>query len=107
MDKGLPSNIEAEKSLLGSVFWSYAALQKACEELDKEVFYLDSNGKIFEVIKELYNKKQPVDINTLTSELVTKKILDQVGGVEYLNEIIESVATGANVEYYINSILEK
>ena len=40
MDKGLPSNIEAEKSLLGSVFWSYAALQKACEELDKEVFYL-------------------------------------------------------------------
>ena len=107
MDKGLPSNIEAEKSLLGSVFWSYAALQKACEELDKEVFYLDSNGKIFEVIKELYNKKQPVDINTLTSELVTKKILDQVGVVEYLNEIIESVATGANVEYYINSILEK
>ena len=107
MDKGLPSNIEAEKSLLGSVFWSYAALQKACEELDKEVFYLDSNGKIFEVIKELYNKKQPVDINTLTSELVTKKILDQVGGVEYLNEIIESVATGANVEYYINSVLEK
>ncbi len=107
MDKGLPSNIEAEKSLLGSVFWSYAALQKACEELDKEVFYLDSNGKIFEVIKELYNKKQPVDINTLTSELVTKKILDQVGGVEYLNEIIESVATGANIEYYINSVLEK
>ena len=29
----LPNNIEAEKSLLGSVFWSYAALQKACEEI--------------------------------------------------------------------------
>jgi len=107
MDRGLPNNIEAEKSLLGSVFWSYAALQKACEEIDKEVFYLDSNGKIFEVIKELYNKKQPVDINTLTAELVTKKILDQIGGVEYLNEIIDSVATGANIEYYINLVLEK
>ena len=35
MDKGLPSNIEAEKSLLGSVFWSYAALHKECEDLDK------------------------------------------------------------------------
>ena len=34
MNKGLPSNIEAEKSLLGSVFWSYAALQKACEEME-------------------------------------------------------------------------
>lgn len=107
MDRGLPNNIEAEKSLLGSVFWSYAALQKACEEIEKEVFYLDSNGKIFEVIKDLYNKKQPVDINTLTAELVTKKILDQVGGVEYLNEIIDSVATGANIEYYINLVLEK
>lgn len=107
MDKGLPNNIEAEKSLLGSVFWSYAALQKACEELDKEAFYLDSNAKIFEVIKELYDKKQPVDINTLTSELVARKILEQVGGVEYLNELIDSVATGANIEYYINSVLEK
>ena len=107
MDRGLPNNIEAEKSLLGSVFWSYAALQKACEEIDKEAFYLDSNGKIFEVIKELYDKKQPVDINTLTAELVTKKLLDQVGGVEYLNELIDSVATGANIEYYINLVLEK
>lgn len=107
MDKGLPNNIEAEKSLLGSVFWSYSALQKACEEIDKEVFYLDSNAKIFEVIKELYDNKQPVDINTLTARLVTKKILDQVGGVEYLNELIDSVATGANIEYYINLVLEK
>jgi len=107
MDKGLPNNIEAEKSLLGSVFWSYAALQKACEEIDKEVFYLDSNGKIFETIKELYDKKQPVDINTLTAELVARKLLEQVGGVEYLNEIIDSVATGANIEYYINLVLEK
>ncbi|MCI7241403.1 MAG: replicative DNA helicase [Bacilli bacterium] len=107
MDKGLPNNIEAEKSLLGSVFWSYAALQKACEEMDKEAFYFDSNGTIFEVIKELYDNKKPVDMNTLTAELVTKKLLDKVGGVEYLNEIIDSVATGANIDYYINLVLEK
>ena len=50
MNQGLPNNIEAEKALLGSVFWSYGALQKACEEVDKEMFYLDSNSKIFEVI---------------------------------------------------------
>ena len=53
-NKRLPHNIEAEKSLLGSVFWSYGALQKACEEVEKEYFYLDSNSKIFEVIKNLY-----------------------------------------------------
>ena len=107
INETLPNNIEAEKSLLGSVFWSYAALQKACEEVDKDVFYNPKNGQIFDVIKELYDKKQPVDINTLTAELVTKKILDQVGGVEYLSEIIDSVATGANIEYYINLVIEK
>ena len=107
MNKGLPNNIEAEKSLIGSLFWSYSSLQKGCEEVEKEYFYLDSNAKIFEVINDLYNNKKPVDINTVTAELIGKNILTQVGGVEYLNEIIDSVATGANVEYYINTVLEK
>ena len=107
MNQGLPNNIEAEKALLGSVFWSYGALQKACEEVDKEMFYLDSNSKIFEVILELYKDKKPVDINTLTTELVNKKLINTIGGVEYLNEITDSVATGANIEYYINTVVEK
>ena len=107
MNQGLPNNIEAEKALLGSVFWSYGALQKACEEVDKEMFYLDSNSKIFEVILELYKDKKPVDINTLTTELVNKKLINTIGGVEYLNEITDSVATGANIEYYINTVIEK
>ncbi len=107
MNQGLPNNIEAEKALLGSVFWSYGALQKACEEVDKDMFYLDSNSKIFEVILELYKDKKPVDINTLTTELVNKKLINTIGGVEYLNEITDSVATGANIEYYINTVVEK
>lgn len=107
MNQGLPNNVEAEKALLGSVFWSYGALQKACEEVDKEMFYLDSNSKIFEVILELYKDKKPVDINTLTTELVNKKLINTIGGVEYLNEITDSVATGANIEYYINTVIEK
>jgi len=106
-NKGLPHNIEAEKSLIGSVFWSYGALQKACEEVEKEYFYLDSNSKIFEVIKNLYEEKKPVDINTVTTELISKELINKVGGIEYINEVINSVATGANIEYYINTILEK
>lgn len=104
---GLPNNIEAEKALLGSVFWSYGALQKVCEEVTEEVFYLDSHSKIFSVIKYLYQNKQPVDISTVTSEIINRGLLVQIGGVEYLNSIIESVATGANVEYYIDTVTEK
>ena len=107
MNKGLPNNLEAEKSLIGSLFWSYASLQKGCEEVSKEAFYLDSNAKIFEVIKDLYNNHNPVDVNTVTTELVDRNLLNQVGGVEYLSEVINSVATGANIEYYINTVTEK
>ena len=107
MNKGLPNNIDAEKALIGSMFWSKSSLQKGCEDVEKEFFYLDSNSKIFEVIKDLYNLRKPVDVNTVTTELVDRNLLNQVGGVEYLSEIIDSVATGANIEYYIDVVIEK
>jgi replicative DNA helicase len=106
-NNGLPHNIEAEKALIGSAFWSFTSLQKVCEEVSKEVFYLDSHSKIFEVIQELYNNKKPVDATTVTSEIVNKGYLNQIGGVEYLTNVINSVATGANVSYYIDTVLEK
>ena len=107
MNRGLPNNIDAEKALIGSMFWSKSSLQKGCEDIEKEYFYLDSNAKIFEVIKDLYNLHNPVDVNTVTTELIDRNILNQVGGVEYLSEVINSVATGANIEYYINIVIEK
>ena len=107
MNKGLPNNIDAEKALLGSLFWSKMSLQKGCEDVEKEYFYLDSNAKIFEVIKELYQKQVPIDVNTVTTELIDKNLLNQVGGVEYLSEIVNSVATGANIEYYIDIVIQK
>ena len=107
MNNGLPNNIDAEKALIGSMFWSKSSLQKGCEDIEKEYFYLDSNAKIFEVIKDLYNLHNPVDVNTVTTELLDRKLLNQVGGVEYLSEVVGSVATGANIEYYINVVIEK
>ena len=107
MNKGLPNNIDAEKSLIGSMFWSKASLQKGCEDVEPDFFYLERNAIIFATIKTLYNRHDPVDVNTVTTELVDRNLLNQVGGVEYLSEIINSVATGANIEYYINSVAEK
>ena len=106
-NSGLPNNIEAEKALIGSAFWSFGALQKVCEEVSKEIFYLDSHSKIFEVIQKLYENKKPVDATTVTSEIINRGYLSQIGGVEYLNNVINSVATGANVSYYIDTVLEK
>lgn len=106
-ETNLPNNIEAERALLGSMFWSYNALQKGCEAVDKDYFYFEKHSKIFEVMKSLYEKDNSVDITTLTTELVNLNLLNSIGGVEYLNDITDSVATGANIDYYIDKVISQ
>lgn len=106
-EKMMPQKIDAEQSVLGSMFLSKTALEKAIESLNKDMFYLDSHKKIFEIIKELDDKKIPIDITTVTNELEQKKILNQVGGVAYLTEIVNIVPTAANVDQYIKIIEDK
>ena len=102
-----PHNIEAEQSVLGAAFMSKVALQKVCEDLEPESFYIDSHSKILEVLKELYKEGIAVDITTVTDRLKSKKLLKQVGDVDYLLEILNSVPTASNVDYYINIVNEK
>ena len=101
-----PNNLEAEQSVLGAAFISKSALQKVCEDLTAEAFFTDANSKIFEVLKELYSQGIAVDITTVTDKLKTKKLLKQIGDVDYLLEIVNSVPTASNVDYYINIVNE-
>ena len=105
--KVLPHNLEAEQSVLGASFISKNALQRVCEELTEESFYIDAHSKIFETLKELYNAGIAVDITTVTDKLKNKKLLKAVGDVDYLLEIVNSVPTAANIDYYINIVNEK
>ena len=102
-----PHNLEAEQSVLGAAFMSKSALQKVCEDLSSESFYLDAHSKIYDVIKELYNTNVAVDITTVTDRLKSKQLLKQIGDVDYLLEIVNSVPTASNVDYYINIVNEK
>ena len=106
-EKTLPHNIDAEKSVLGSMFLSKYATQKAIEALNKDLFYLEANGKIFEAIKTLKEKLISIDMTTVTEELENKKQLKQIGGIEYLTEIINFVPTAANIDEYIRIVEEK
>ena len=105
--KSVPSDLDAEKCVLGSMFLSKFALDKACDILTKEHFYLDIHSKIFGVLKEMSEKSIPIDFTTVTSELKDKDLLNQVGGVENLTDILDSVATAANVDHYIKRVQDK
>ncbi|MDD6323042.1 MAG: replicative DNA helicase [Bacilli bacterium] len=106
-ERVMPQKIDAEQAILGSMFLSEKALERVCESLNKDMFYLDSHKKIFETIKNLFDNKVPIDITTVTAELDRKKILNQVGGVEYLTQIVNVVPTAANCEEYIKIVEEK
>ena len=105
-NKVMPNNLEAEESVLGACFLSKYALQKATENLAPESFYNEKNAKIFSSMIALTEEKTPIDLTTITSYLKKKNELNEVGGVEYLTEVLNFVSTASNVDYYIQTVEE-
>ena len=102
--KTMPNNIEAEESVLGACFLSKYALQKACENLTADSFYDEKNGKIFAAMNALVDEKTPIDITTVTGYLKKNNQLTEIGGVEYLTEVLNFVPTASNIDYYIKNV---
>ena len=102
----MPNNIEAEQSVLGACFLSKYALQKAAENLMTDSFYDEKNAKIFSSMVTLMEEKTPIDLTTVTTQLKKQNQLSEVGGVEYLTEVLNIVPTASNVDYYIQSVEE-
>jgi len=102
-----PQNISAEQAALGSMLLQEDAILHGVDILRPEDFYKKSHQIIFKCILELFEKSKGVDLVTLTEELNRINLLEEIGGVTYLTNIINSVPTAANIEHYIKIIEEK
>ena len=102
-----PQNIDAEISVLGCGFLEKSALDKIMDEVSDDMFYSEANKTIYKAMKTLHTNNIPVDSNTICNELDKSKSLGAVGGVEYITDIINSVPSTANLNYYIKIIFEK
>lgn len=107
MERVIPHNIDAEQSVLGAMFLTKKALEKGLERLDSNEFYLDSHKNIFEAIRNVDAKGSVVDLTTVAEELNNLNLLKQVGDIEYLTEIIESVPSASNIDEYIKIVEDK
>ena len=105
--KILPSDVEAEQSILGACLIDEQSIVNAVEVVTKDDFYREDNRVIFECINNMYSRNDPVDIITLKSELELMGKLEAVGGLEYIAELPERVPTTANVEKYISIVKQK
>jgi len=102
-----PQNLEAEQSVIGSLLIDKNAILKVADLLRPDDFYNPSHEKIFEVILELYEKRQPIDISSVTNRLKERELLMQVGGSGYLAELTNQVTTSSHVDHYAKIVKEK
>ena len=102
-----PQNLDAEMSVLGCGFLEKTALDKIMDEITDDMFYSEANRLIYKAMKELHINNIPVDAGTVCNELDKSKNLAKVGGVEYVTNIIDSIPSTANLNYYITIVYEK
>src|SRR3989344_7216468 len=102
-----PQNLEAEQAVLGSILIDKNAILRVADVLVPFDFYSPANEKIYETILELYEKRQPIDIITLTNRLKEKEVLKEIGGSSYLADLTNQVATSSHVADYAKSVKEK
>ena len=100
IDKLPPQALEMEAHVLGSMLLDRDAAGVVVERLKPEDFYRGSHQKIFQVAAELYDREQTLDQALLREELRKRELLEEVGGVAYLAELVGSVPTTAHVEQY-------
>jgi replicative DNA helicase len=107
-DRLPPQNLEAERSVLGSILLVNEAIDEVSEFLEPSHFYGDAHRRIYEAILKLHDAGiRGIDPVTLGNELVERSELEEVGGVPYLVEVLESVPHAAHARYYANIVREK
>ena len=102
----MPSSLEAEQSVIGSMIMDKDAIISASEILIKEDFPHQQYGTLFETITEQFQAGQPVDLVTLQDKLKEKNVPKEIQSVEFIRDLITSVPTSANIKYYANIVKE-
>ncbi|HCC07902.1 MAG TPA: replicative DNA helicase [Clostridiales bacterium] len=107
LNKIPPHDIDAEKSVLGSMLMDQEAIIGAMEILTGDEFYRNDHKIIFEAITELFNKEEPVDIITVKNKIETKGYLEQIADLTYFSELVSSVVTSIHVKNHAKIVKDK
>src|SRR5437773_11298647 len=107
LEKPLPNNLEAERSVLGAIILDNHALNAAIETLRPEDFFLDQHRRVFTHMMVLGENQQAIDLVTLTDELHRKGELEASGGAPYLASLADGMPRVSNIEHYARIVKEK
>lgn len=107
MDKLPPQNLEAEQSVLGALLLDKDAIIKVADIILPDDFYKEDHSLIYETDLELYEKRVPIDMITLTDALTKKKKLKQIGGAAYLATLVNCVSSTAHIVQHAQIMHQK
>ena len=102
-----PQDLDAEKALLGSIMLSPDSLHDITDIISGDTFYSEKNKIVFENMVELAQKREPIDLVSVTNKLKEKKVFETIGGSGYVSELLNSVPSSANISYYAQILRKK
>ena len=103
----LPQDVLAEQAVLGSLFISPDKLITIREFIEADDFYKHSHKVIFQAMITLSDRNEAIDAATVRSILADQGDLQNIGGLSYIAELVSSVPTSANADYYAKIVAEK
>lgn len=107
LERPLPHNLEAERSILGAVILDNHTLNAAVEKLRAEDFFLPQHRLIFSQMVQLAEKQEAIDTITLMEDLTRRNELEAAGGIAYLSQLTDGLPRLTNVDHYARIVKEK
>jgi len=102
-----PQNLEAEQSLLGGLLVDPESINKIVDMVGPGDFYKDAHSKIYDVMLDLYERNEAIDIITVSSLARDKGLVEKIGGITYLNGLVDLMPSAANIVHYAKMVREK
>jgi len=107
LERPLPHNLDAERSVLGAILLDNHVLNVAIEKLRPEDFFLEQHRRVFQQMIALGEAQHAIDLVTLTDELYRHGELEAAGGAAYLAQLVDGVPRITNLEHYARIVKEK
>jgi replicative DNA helicase len=105
--RSAPWSAEAEQAVLGAMLLDQDAALRAVEMVDDTMFYREEHRRLFRAMRALVERRSVIDPVTLNDELERRGELGQVGGAEYVAELVDAAPTAANLEHHARILRDK
>src|SRR5438128_2669370 len=95
-----PQDIEIERAVLGAVMLNPGAIHEIADILAVDSFYSGVHRIIYDAMLGLHARSEPIDVVTVSGKLKERKLLQEIGGAAYLNDLVNIATSPGSARHY-------